>query len=221
MNRKVVPLIAAAVFLSGCESMYTEDPYTGERQMRKSVKYGAIAAATCAAGAAIAADDHKTDKAAIGAAACGAAGAGVGHYFDVQEAKLRQQLRGTGVSIYRDGDSLRLIMPGNITFATDSSDINSSFYQVLNSVAIVLKEYDKTAIEVAGYTDSTGSFEYNQSLSERRARSVADYMAGQGIFRSRLNTFGMGPRNPIASNDTPQGRAQNRRVELTIRPMQG
>ncbi len=218
---KLIPVLAATVLLTGCESMYTEDPYTGERQMKKSVKYGAIAAATCAAGAAITADGHKTDKAAIGAAACGAAGAGVGHYFDTQEEKLRQQLRGTGVSIYRDGDVLRLIMPGNITFGSDSSDINSNFYQVLNSVALVLKEYDKTAIEVVGYTDSTGSFEYNQSLSERRASSVANYLASQGIFRSRLNTYGMGPRNPIASNDSPQGRSQNRRVELTIRPMQG
>ncbi len=221
MNRKLTALATAGmlVLLAGCESMYTEDPYTGERQMRKSVKYGAIAAATCAAGAAIAADDHKTDKAAIGAAACGAAGAGVGHYFDVQEAKLREQLRGTGVSVYRNGDQIQLIMPGNITFATDSADINSGFYSTLDSVGLVLKEYDRTAVDVIGFTDSTGSFEYNQALSERRARSVADYLGSRGVLRSRLNSYGMGPRNPRASNDTPQGRAQNRRVEINIRPM--
>lgn len=220
MNKKLTALVTAGMLLllSGCESMYTEDPYTGERQMRKSVKYGAIAAATCAAGAVIGSNDNKTDKAAIGAAACGAAGAGVGHYFDVQEAKLRERLRGTGVSVYRNGEMIQLVMPGNITFATNSSDINSGFYSVLDSVGLVLKEFDKTLIDVVGFTDSTGSFEYNQALSERRAISVADYLASQGVFRNRLNPYGVGPRNPIASNETAQGRAQNRRVELSIRP---
>ena len=117
------------------------------------------------------------------------------------------------------GDNITLNMPSSITFALNSSDLNAQFYNALNGVAMVLKEYDKTLIEVAGHTDSSGSDQYNQSLSERRAQAVAGYLASQGVKQQRLMTVGAGETHPVASNDTEQGRAANRRVELTIVPV--
>ncbi|HVY82809.1 MAG TPA: OmpA family protein [Steroidobacteraceae bacterium] len=139
--------------------------------------------------------------------------------MDRQEAKLREQLRGTGVSVTRQGDNIVLNMPGNITFATGSADLNSSFFGVLDSVALVLKEYDKTIIDVAGHTDSVGSDQTNQALSERRANTVGQYLRSKGIQENRIATIGYGKSRPIASNDTPDGRQQNRRVELTLTPL--
>jgi outer membrane protein OmpA-like peptidoglycan-associated protein len=139
--------------------------------------------------------------------------------MDVQEKKLRDQLEGTGVSVTRIGDNITLNMPGNITFATDSSDLNGAFFGVLDSVGTVLKEYDKTLVEVAGHTDSTGSDSYNQQLSERRARTVAQYLTSKGILDQRLMTVGGGENYPVGSNDTAEGRQQNRRVELTLAPI--
>ncbi|HEU4654027.1 MAG TPA: OmpA family protein [Steroidobacteraceae bacterium] len=139
--------------------------------------------------------------------------------MDVQEAKLRQRLEGTGVSVTRVGDNITLNMPSSITFALNSSDLNAQFYSALDGVAMVLKEYDKTVIEVAGHTDSSGSDQYNQALSERRAQAVASYLASHGVKQQRLMTVGAGESHPIASNDTEQGRAANRRVELTIVPI--
>ena len=149
------------------------------------------------------------------------AGGGVGYYMDVQEAKLREQLQGTGVSVTRVGDEIILNMPGNVTFATNSADVKSDFYGVLNSVSLVLKEYEKTVIEVAGHTDDRGSDSYNQSLSVRRAASVGQYLQTQGIDNLRLITVGYGESRPIADNATDMGRQQNRRVELTLAPISG
>ncbi|HEX7114391.1 MAG TPA: OmpA family protein [Steroidobacter sp.] len=139
--------------------------------------------------------------------------------MDVQEAKLRQRLAGTGVSVTRIGDNITLNMPSNITFALNSADLNSQFFNVLDGVAMVLNEYNKTVVEVAGHTDSTGSDQYNMQLSERRAEAVARYLVSQGIKQQRLITVGAGETRPIASNDTEEGRAANRRVELTIVPV--
>ena len=139
--------------------------------------------------------------------------------MDVQEAKLRQQMAGTGVTVTRTGDNITLNMPGNITFATDSADLNSQFFSVLDGVTMVLKEYEKTVIEVAGHTDSTGSDQYNRTLSERRAGTVAQYLTTKGVQPTRLITVGAGESYPVATNDTPEGRQQNRRVELTIVPV--
>jgi outer membrane protein OmpA-like peptidoglycan-associated protein len=110
-------------------------------------------------------------------------------------------------------------MPGNITFRTDSADLNGSFFQVLDSVGLVLKEYEKTLIEVAGHTDNTGEASYNQALSERRASTVAQYLTSKGVLGQRIMTVGGGESHPIASNDTPEGRQANRRVELTLAPL--
>jgi len=139
--------------------------------------------------------------------------------MDQQETKLRQKLQGTGVSVTRQGENIILNMPGNVTFQTNSSDISSSFYEVLNSVVLVLKEYNKTLIDVNGHTDSVGSDEYNQALSERRASSVGQYLVSNGIDQMRLSTQGFGESRPIASNDTPEGRQQNRRVEIQLAPL--
>ena len=125
--------------------------------------------------------------------------------MDRQEAKLREQLTGTGVQVVRQGDHIVLSMPGNITFATDSADLSSSFYPVLDSVALVLNEYDKTLIEIAGHTDNTGSDAYNQSLSVRRAQSVEDYLRSRKITEARMQAFGLGEQYPVADNTTAGG----------------
>lgn len=204
--------ILSFTILTACTTL---DPYTRTEKTSNAVKGAAIGAVS---GAAIGAIAGKGKGAIIGAAAGAATGGGIGYYMDRQEALLRQKLDGTGVGVERIGDSLKLIMPGNITFATDSPNLNANFYSTLNSVAIVLNEFDASILDVIGYTDSTGKSEYNQILSEKRADSVARYLANQGINASRIGSRGMGERYPIASNETPSGRAQNRRVELDIRP---
>ncbi|HYM34374.1 MAG TPA: OmpA family protein, partial [Steroidobacteraceae bacterium] len=128
------------------------------------------------------------------------------------------KLEGTGVSVTRSGNNITLNMPGNVTFATNSADLNSQFFSVLDSVGLVLKEYDKTVIEVAGHTDNRGSKQLNQSLSERRAKTVANYLEGRGVGTKRFIVVGDADGHPVASNATEQGRQQNRRVELTIVP---
>jgi outer membrane protein OmpA-like peptidoglycan-associated protein len=120
----------------------------------------------------------KRKGALIGAGVGGLTGAGVGYYRDRQEAKLREKLQGTGVSVTRQGDNLILNMPGNITFKTDSADINAGFYDVLNSVGLVLKEFDKTLIDVYGHTDSVGSDAYNQTREKGRQRGSVPHLPG-------------------------------------------
>lgn len=211
MKTKVFFAIIAVLFLCGCAT----DPYTGERKASKTATGAGIGAVV---GAGIGALAGGSKGALIGAGVGALAGGAVGNYMDRQEAKLRQQLEGTGVSVTRQGDNLILNMPGDITFAVDRSDIKANFYDVLNSVILVLKEFEKTSIHITGYTDSTGSFEYNIKLSERRADSVGSYFQAQGIHPARLVTRGRGPQDPVASNDTPAGRTLNRRVELMLVP---
>lgn len=218
MIRTLLTALLAAGVAAGC---YTTDPYTGEREMTRTSKGSIIGAASGAVIGMITGDNarERRERALIGAGIGGLTGAGIGAYMDRQEAKLREQLRGTGVSVTRVGDNITLNMPGNITFKTDSADLNASFFRVLDSVALVAKEYDRTIIEAAGHTDSTGSEQYNQQLSERRAATVAEYLRNRGIAADRLITVGAGETRPIASNDTAEGRAQNRRVELTFAPI--
>lgn len=207
--------IVVTCLLAGCS---TVNPYTGESQTSKAAKGAGIGAAAGAVVGLLTKGD-KLQNALIGAGVGALAGGGVGYYMDVQEAKLRQKLEGTGVSVTRVGDNITLNLPSSITFATNSADLNGQFYNALGGVAMVLKEYNKTVIEVAGHTDSTGSDQYNQQLSERRASSVANYLVGQGITQQRLMTVGAGEAHPVASNDSEAGRAQNRRVEMTIVPI--
>ncbi len=209
--KRLLSVLLVLLLLGGCSI----DPYTGEEKVSNTGKGAGIGAAS---GAIIGAIAGGGKGAAIGAAAGAALGSGIGYYMDRQEAKLRARLEGTGVRVRRQGDNLILVMPGNITFATDSADINTNFFPVLNSVVTVLKEFDDTSINISGYTDSTGSFKHNQMLSERRANSVASYLVQNGISPGRIQARGYADRNPIAPNDTAMGRAQNRRVEITIRP---
>lgn len=218
MKKLGVLVAAAAIVLTGCETL---DPYTGESKTSAATK-GAIIGAVSGAVVGLASGDDSVERrqrALIGAGVGALAGGSIGYYMDRQEAKLRAELQGTGVSVHRDGDNITLLMPGNITFATDSSDLSPRFFDVLVSVSKVLKEFDKTVVEVAGHTDSTGSDAYNQSLSERRAESVAQYLRTQNVNPQRLITIGLGESMPVADNGTPEGRQQNRRVELTMVPL--
>ncbi|MFI8745300.1 OmpA family protein [Pseudomonas sp. NPDC077186] len=215
-RRNLIAASAVMALLAGC----TTNPYTGEQQAGKAGIYGGIGAVTGAViGAATSSKKDRGKGALIGAAVGGAAGGGYGYYVDTQEAKLRQTLQGTGVQVQRNGDDLKLIMPGNITFASNSADISSGFYPTLNSLVLVFKEFDKNGVNIVGHTDSTGSLELNQSLSNRRAMSVANYLTANGVPGQRISSYGAGPSQPIASNANESGRAQNRRVEINLRPL--
>jgi outer membrane protein OmpA-like peptidoglycan-associated protein len=221
MNRNVVRAVIAGVVLSTLSGCYTYDPYTGDKKVSDTTKGAGIGAAVGAVAGLLTGGNAAAHRknALIGAGIGALAGGAVGNYMDRQEAKLRSQLAGTGVSVTRMGDNITLNMPGNITFASDSAELNPSFYNVLNSVNIVLKQYEKTLVEVAGHTDSTGAAEYNQKLSDRRANSVAQYLEGQGLRSDRVITVGAGETHPVATNDTAEGRQSNRRVELTLTPL--
>ena len=211
-------VLGAGLVLAGCQ---TTDPYTGEQKTSNTTKGAAIGAGVGVAIGLLTGDSssERKKRALILGGAGGLAGGAVGNYMDRQEAKLRTQLQGTGVSVTRSGDNIILNMPGNVTFMTNSADINASFYQVLTSVALVLKDFDKTVVDIAGHADSSGPDDKNLELSQRRAGSVSGYLAGQGINPQRLIATGYGETRPIASNDTAEGRAQNRRVEITLLPV--
>ncbi len=202
-------LTTSLLLMLGCTTI---NPYTGEQQTSRAVKYGAIGAVVCG----LIGAGESGQRARNAAAGCGAIGAGVGAYMDVQEAELREQLQGTGVQVQRNGDRLDLIMPGNVTFDTNAYTIRQQFNPVLDSVAAVLYKFKDTKLQVIGHTDSTGAADYNYNLSDRRARSVANYLSAQGVDQSRILTQGAGPDQPIASNSNDSGRAANRRVELQI-----
>ena len=205
---KSIVFASAALLLTAC----TTDPYTGESKISNSAKGALIGAIGCAAIGATESGKHARNA----AAGCAVVGAGVGLYMDQQEAQLRERLAGSGVGIKRVGDVIELILPSNITFASDRSDLSSSITGTLSDVALVLTEYNKTNIDVVGHTDNQGAYEYNQRLSEDRAKSVSWFLAEQGIAASRLNTVGRSYSEPVATNDTAQGRAANRRVEISI-----
>jgi outer membrane protein OmpA-like peptidoglycan-associated protein len=211
----VAAIALSALALSGCVT----NPETGNQRVSRA-GIGAIGGALGGylLGDVIGGRNDRTEK-ILGAGIGALAGAGVGYYMDEQERKLRAQTAGSGVEVVRQGDELLLRMPSGITFATDQSSIQPQFYTTLNEVGTTLKEYPKTTIDVLGHTDSTGSDSYNQTLSERRARSVSDYLAAQGVQSIRLATRGYGESQPVASNDTESGRAQNRRVEIRVTPV--
>jgi outer membrane protein OmpA-like peptidoglycan-associated protein len=222
MNTRSAKLIVAltvfTVFVTGCQTL---DPYTREEKTSKATKGALIGAAAGAVVGLISGDDavERRQRALVGAGVGALAGGAIGNYQDRQEAELRAELEGTGVSVTRMGDNITLNMPGNVTFATDSSDLSPAFFDVLNSVGKVLGEFDQTVVEVAGHTDSTGSNSYNQSLSERRAQSVSSYLSSQSVIPQRLIIVGMGETRPVADNTTANGRQANRRVEITMVPV--
>ncbi len=201
----------------------TTDPFSRERQMSKTAKGALIGAATGAAAGLLTGRNSRSrrQRALVMAGIGTLAGGAVGVYMDRQERALRERLAQTGVGVTRLGDEIQLIMPGNVTFETDRAEIQPNFFDVLNDVSLVLKEYDKTMVEITGHTDSTGDDGYNQQLSERRADSVSRYLASQGVQQMRLAIQGLGESQPLASNDTASGREQNRRVEIRLVPLEG
>lgn len=215
--KNVLVWSVVCISLTAC----TTNPYTGEREASNKARGAAIGAGIGAVIGILTGDDseERRKRAMIGAGVGALAGTGVGAYMDAQEAKLRAQLQGSGVSVTRIGNDLVLNMPGNITFDVDRSDLQGEFLPVLDSVGLVLKEYNKTLIDVTGHTDSTGARAYNMGLSERRAASVGNYLRAAGVNPNRIETLGVGPDYPVATNDTAYGRQQNRRVELVLRPL--
>ena len=210
--------VAAAVMLAA--ACTTTNPYTGEEQRSKAATGAAIGAAVGAFAGILTSDSSKErKKRALRGAGIGAiAGGGVGYYMDVQEAQLRDELRGTGVSVTRDGDNIILNMPGSITFAVDSYTVDPQIKPALESVSKVMKEYESTMLQVGGHTDSTGGERYNLLLSQNRAQAVADELLGHNVQAVRLDVVGFGPSQPIATNATAAGRTENRRVELVLVP---
>ncbi|MGI2168588.1 OmpA family protein [Shewanella sp. MF05960] len=210
-------LVGTALLLSGCQ---LPNPYTGESENAKATNGAIIGAIGGAAiGVASASKKDRGKGALIGAASGAAVGGGIGYYMDVQEAKLRKQLQSTGVSVTRSGDNIILNMPNEVTFAVDQTVLSERAKSVLNSVVLVAKEYDDTRLNVIGYTDSSGSDSYNLRLSQVRASEVAQYITSQNVNGSRVSSTGMGEESPIASNNTADGRAQNRRVEIVLTPI--
>lgn len=218
LTRTISVILAGVLITAGCQ---TTDPYTGEQKTSNTAKGAGIGAAIGGVFGLLSGDNARERKkrALIGAGVGALAGGAVGAYMDKQEAELRQQLQGTGVSVTRNSDNIILNMPSNITFASGSSDLNARFFKVLDSVSLVLKKYDKTLVEVAGHTDSVGGEEMNQALSERRASTVSQYLVSKGVTEQRMLAAGFGETQPVASNDTSEGRALNRRVEITLVPL--
>lgn len=207
-------LVLSSLLIQGCSTI---DPYTGEKKTSTAAKGTGLGALSGAVAGVLIGDNRRS--ALIGAGIGALAGGGIGYYMDTQEARLRQELQASGVSVTRQGDSIILNMPGNITFKTDASAISADFYPVLNSVAKVINEYEKTYVDIYGHTDSTGSASHNMQLSQRRADSVSSYLQTRQVLPSRILTKGMGQDYPIASNSTPEGRSQNRRVEIKLSPI--
>jgi outer membrane protein OmpA-like peptidoglycan-associated protein len=209
----------AAVFGAGCQT--TTDPYTGERTTTSTTLGALIGAGTGAAIGMISGRDAKQrrQRALVGAGVGALAGGAVGNYMDKQENELRAQMSESGVTVTRKGEDIILNMPGNITFRTGSADLNAQFFKVLDGVAQVAKKYDKTIIEIAGHTDNVGDANFNKQLSQRRAGAVAQYLMSKGVSEQRIMTAGGGEEHPVASNSTEQGRAANRRVEVTLTPL--
>lgn len=195
------------------------DPVTGERSISKTA-LGGIGGVVGGylLGDLVGGRNDRTER-IVGAGLGGLAGAAIGNYMDRQERDLRQRTAGTDVQVVRQGDDIVLNMPSGITFGYDSSTVQPQFQPTLNQVAEVLSQYNQTYIDVYGHTDSTGADAYNQALSERRAGAVASYLGTRGVQSARIGTRGFGETQPIASNETEDGRAANRRVEIKVVPI--
>ena len=211
-------VVLATGFIAGCQ---TTDPYTGEKKTTGTTFGALIGAGAGAAIGMISGHDAKQrrQRALVGAGVGALSGGAVGVYMDRQESELRQQMRDSGVTVTRKGEDIVLNMPGNITFRSGSADLNVQFLKVLDGVALVAKKYDKTIIEIAGHTDNVGGANFNKQLSQRRASAVAQYLMSKGVSEPRIMTAAGGEEHPISNNSTEQGRAANRRVEVTLAPL--
>jgi len=215
----VAAALATSLLIGGCATYtgQTSDPNDPNR-----TRNGALIGAAIGAVAGILSGDdalERRQRALAGAGVGAIAGGAVGAYQDRQEAELRRRTAGTGIEVTRDGDVIKLNLPDAVTFDFNSAALKSQFYPALDQVAGTMADYNQTVVEISGHTDSVGSDEYNQKLSEQRAASVSNYLVGKGLMRQRFEVVGMGERYPIASNDTDAGRAQNRRVEIRVVPL--
>jgi outer membrane protein OmpA-like peptidoglycan-associated protein len=210
-------VLCASLTLTGCANL-TQD---ADGTTNKTNVYGGLGALAGALAGAAMSHDNRGKGALIGAAVGGLAGAGYGHYADKQEAQLRQATAGTGIEVQRQGDDIKLVMPGAITFATGQSALTPQAQWNLDKLVESFKAYGDNSIEVTGHTDSVGSVASNNDLSQARAIAVGKYLVAGGVDKSRIQVFGAGPSQPIASNSTEDGRAQNRRVEIKLKaPLQ-
>ncbi len=231
--RLVVAAAAISTALAGCattgggyygggpsQAGYPSQPNSDYDKTRRNA---AIGAAVGAVAGLLSGDDatERRQRALVGAGVGGLAGGAVGAYQDRQERALRDRMAGTGVDVVRQGDNITLNMPAAITFAFDRAELQPQFYPVLDNLANTLREYNQTIVEVAGHTDNVGTDQYNQQLSTRRAESVGNYLMGRGLVRDRFIVTGAGETRPVTSNDNDSGRAQNRRVEITLVPVRG
>jgi outer membrane protein OmpA-like peptidoglycan-associated protein len=208
MKKTMIAVTLSTFILSGCASDVSNT--------KKGAGIGAVIGALVGKGT----GDNDKKRYVWGAALGALAGSAIGNYMDKQEEAFREELADSGVEVYREGDSIRLSIPGNITFPNDSAAIVTGFYPVLEDVAKVLNRYEKTKLSIEGHTDSVGDVNYNRQLSMQRANSVANYLQSTNVMGSRLQTLGMGESQPIANNNNAQGRQKNRRVELRIIPLQ-
>ncbi len=224
MRAKLIVASVSIAAMLGAAACTTTDPYSSTPN-RNNTGTGAIAGALGGALLGYLTNTSNGEQgrknALIGAGIGALAGAGVGQYMDRQQRALEAELSGTGVGVARQGDTLVLRMPSDVTFATNQSSLDSRFLPVLDDVARVLQDYDRSLVDVIGHTDSSGGDAINQPLSERRASSVASYLIDRGVIRERLYVAGNSARNPIADNTTVDGKAKNRRVEILIRPFTG
>jgi outer membrane protein OmpA-like peptidoglycan-associated protein len=209
MRKTILVGVLSALLVTGCAN-------SGMSNTQKGAAIGAVAGALLGKGT----GDHDKSRYVWGAAVGALAGAAIGNYMDQQEQEFRDELAGSGVQVIREGDTIRLQLPGAITFATNSASISQGFYPVLDDVVKVLNKYEKTTLVIEGHTDNTGSFDYNQTLSLNRANAVRNHFMGNGVDQRRLTTMGFGPSQPVADNNTSDGRQLNRRVELRIVPNQ-
>lgn len=224
MRTKIALISVSIAAMLGATACTTTDPYSSTPN-RNNTGTGAIAGALGGAVLGYLTNTNNSEQgrknALIGAGIGALAGAGVGQYMDRQQRALEAELSGTGVGVARQGDNLVLRMPSDVTFATNQSDVDARFIPVLADVTRVLQEYDRSMVDVIGHTDSSGGDHINQPLSERRASSVARYLVSNGVIAERLYVAGVSSSQPIASNSTNEGKAQNRRVEILIRPFTG
>lgn len=216
--RQRIGLVAVIASL-GVTSACVTDPVTGEQRISKAAIGGLGGAfGGYLLGDIVGGRRDRTEK-IVGAGIGALAGAGIGTYMDRQERELRERTAGTGVEVVRRGDELVLDMPSGITFDFDSSTVRPEFRETLDEVSDTLRRYEQTYVDVYGHTDSVGSDAYNQTLSERRAGAVASYLTSRGVQSARLATRGYGESEPITSNETEEGRAENRRVEIKLVPI--
>ncbi|MCS6627437.1 OmpA family protein [Roseibacterium beibuensis] len=213
--------ISVAALLGACT---TTDPYSSTPR-RNNTGTGAIAGAV--GGALLGYLTNTSDSeegrknALIGAGIGALGGAAVGAYMDRQQRELEAELSGSGVGVARQGDNLVLRMPSDVTFASNQSSINPAFYATLDDVSAVLNRYDQSVVDIIGHADSDGAEDYNLNLSRERASSVAQYLVSRNVLADRLYVDGRGESQPVATNATAAGKAQNRRVEILIRPFRG